>query len=56
MCMAFCYNPQIIFCRFFRSLDLVISVLKAFRHLVNATPLTVLAGSFLNFAAVFVSV
>ena len=62
MCMRYYCNPHINFCYFFRSLNFVIFWLN-FYHipvdtgcLVDATPPTILPGSFLNFAGVFVKV
>ena len=52
MCMTFGYNPQINFCHFFHSLNLVIFwaqlllKLMDIRYLVNATPPTILSQSF----------
>ena len=48
MCMTFGCNPQINFCYFIRSSDLIIMGIKHLDtgYLVNATPPTVLAGSF----------
>ena len=50
MCMTFGCNPQINFCYFFCSSNLVIFDLDT-EHLVN--PTTGLAGPFLTFACVF---
>ena len=57
MCMMFSCNPQINFCHFFTSLNLVIFSLKHIDagHLVNPTPPTILHGSFLIFAGVLSS-
>ena len=67
MCMTLGYNPQINFCHFFHSLNLVIFGLELshfwaqlllklmdIRYLVSATPPTILSQSFLNFTGVFV--
>ena len=60
MCMTFGYNPQINFCHFFHSLNLVIFRLNYnrslwdIRYLVSTTPPTILSQSFWNFTGVFV--
>ena len=60
MCMTFGYNPQINFCHFSYSLNLVIFraqlllKLMDIRYLVSATPPTILSQSFLIFTGVFV--
>ena len=52
MCMTVGYNPQIIFCHFFHSLNLVIFwaqlllKLMDIRYLVSATPPTIFSQSF----------
>ena len=57
MCMTFCCNPEInvTFCSAATHSCLGLKYLDT-GYLVNATPLTVFAGSFLNFACVFVKV
>ena len=52
MCMTYAYNPQINFCHFFHSLNLVIFwaqlllKLMDIRYLVSATPPTIFSQSF----------